>query len=377
MNILQLLSLLLLFFYSKEQDKVLSHSLYNNQYDRPVIRLVFNDNDATGLNALLNTYLPFSLFTNEINAKTISNKTVTIEDTHFLYQKQAKLTIYNYTLEKFSFYYSSESITYFRELGISLAYQPEDESFSLIHHLYKNKIIEHLKFALSINGNKGMIHFGGYPEEAMNLEYKGHCKIRDSFGYWGCPLKGVEVNNTFYKLETDTLIHSGEYAFLYSNELLQFAIENIFNEKITKNVCYVETDKQDGDSIHCKNKTTALTFSLLFNDIKMQFNVDELYSKRSADKFLFRSNPHNYIDYKGVVFGMYFLMQFDLVVFDYENKQLEFFSNKVILDNKVYNNTIQIILCIIVSLLCTISIVYNLIQKYTINIIYFSNSIYF
>ena len=61
MNILHLISLLLLFFYSKEQDKVISHSLYNNQYDRPVIRLVFNDNEATGFNALLNASLPFSL----------------------------------------------------------------------------------------------------------------------------------------------------------------------------------------------------------------------------------------------------------------------------------------------------------------------------
>lgn len=98
----------------------------------------------------------------------------------------------------------------------------------------------------------------------------------------------------------------------------------------------------------------------------MQFNVDELYSKRSADKFLFRSNPHNYINYKGVVFGMYFLMQFDYVVFDYENKQLEFFSNKVIVDNKVYFNNTQIILCIIITSMCSITIVYNLIKKYNI-----------
>ena len=62
MILIHILCFYLLIMYSNEQDTVLSHPLDDNKLNRPVIRLVFNDDNSNGFNALLNTYIPFSIF---------------------------------------------------------------------------------------------------------------------------------------------------------------------------------------------------------------------------------------------------------------------------------------------------------------------------
>ena len=69
-------------------------------------------------------------------------------------------------------------INFFGLKGIGLGYKIGDESFSLVHQLYKNNKIDHLSFALEDKERNGTIHFGGIPNDAhLKMPYKGYINI--------------------------------------------------------------------------------------------------------------------------------------------------------------------------------------------------------
>ena len=70
----------------------------------------------------------------------------------------------------------------YRNKGLALGYHIE-EKFSIVHQLYKNKQIDHLKFALhNISPSlEGSFFIGGIPnEEHLTLPYKGVVKVDES-----------------------------------------------------------------------------------------------------------------------------------------------------------------------------------------------------
>ena len=69
-------------------------------------------------------------------------------------------------------------INFFGLKGIGLGHKIGDESFSLVHQLYKNNKIDHLSFALEDKERNGTIHFGGIPNDAhLKMPYKGYINI--------------------------------------------------------------------------------------------------------------------------------------------------------------------------------------------------------
>ena len=326
------------------QSKIIE-SQYSLIRSLPKIVISFPNEDSK-VTINLNTYLPFTFLSksslrSDINDKLYDNTTVYLIKNYSSFQYESTIKFDDEISINAPFYISRNSVRYEAE-GIGLAYKFQDESFSIIHQLYNNKYIDHMLFAFSVLKNVGTFYLGGIPSQDLS-SYKGQgrCKVDDKSNEWRCQLSKMSFERYSVIVNKPAMFMSTFRSFFTSDILFDFmthyvlrdSLSTICQEKITTEsyLKYLKCTKEI-----MKNNNTV-TFE--FDNIKMEFKVYEMFEEFMGSYLsLFESNP--YPLFKGqTIFGIHFINTFNYTIFDYENKQISFYSDTRLI-KEIKSNTV-------------------------------------
>ena len=321
---------------------------------RPVLELEFS-NASSPLDTYLNTFLPFSLFDNDLYSRIKVDKesehTCPIKKFSSAFKHQETLLINNTTLFNFTFYLYKYTISLFAEQGIGLGYNAKDQSLSFVHQMYNNKLIDALSFSIE----RKEIVFG--KTEYNQYKYKGSINIDENIVTWGMKLDSIEYNGKRYDIGIDAIIHSGEYEMIYSNEIFDFMSNIVLKEEINKGIC-TKSERLKNYMLNCDNYTNFdKSISLVLGETTITFELKNLFDIDNALKiYPSTDSPSNF---PGIILGVNFLKSFDAVIFSYDTKSITFYSNEV----KIESMRDEIVKKIIISIITVISIIGIIIIK--------------
>ena len=193
---------------------------YVNDYSLPYTEMTYIKDNFTVKN-LLNTYLPYSILDNyffdKIKKQIDTNKTIL----HFENDYESSLFIMNLSFNKIDIYntsvYQSNFISFIPDLGISLSYKFEDESYSIVHQLYNQHKISKRQFAFIPfqYRKKGQLYIGNM--NINNYTNEGYFNVDDKYSTWGSNITGMTINGNKREVNEYCFIHSGFEEMISSN----------------------------------------------------------------------------------------------------------------------------------------------------------------
>lgn len=259
--------------------------------------------------------------------------------------------------------------------GLSLAFKFRNESFSFVHQLYNNSLIEKMMYIFeSVDINSGNIYFGGIPQNSL-LQYSGKCKINSE--KWGCYLDNIyftnDDNNKYLYLYKTNITNNyaefdvGRQCIFVPKDFFYF-IKNTFFDKyfqIRKCGFYYNFDAM---YIYCNNKDEIKEaipeyISFVFENQSFRIHRDKLFKIKIDNSIIFLICNALFVeDLDKWIFGSPFLHNF-ISIFDYSDKSVTLYSNIEINYFYPYNNT-QIKMLFIISIIFTfIGSLINLLYK--------------
>lgn len=324
------------------------------------VKLEFNDLNIS-YSGWVNTYIPFSIFREGILDRGTPKemRKLELKQEYICNQFQTEIKINDCIAPDFNYFYSDD-INYIPEQGYSFAHKFEDESFSLIHLLYKNNQIGRRVFAYQTDNQK--MFFGGVPEN-INQTYKGTVFIKDSSPLWETKLNTLHINNQVFELNnTRVVFHSAFFNLISSNEFFDFITDEILKKEIQNELC----NKQEVDSdyheygLSCKKEALENFGSIEFHfeDIVLTLHKQDLFFEfnETIMNSNFISNPYKH--YNFTIIGFEFIELFNYSVFDYDQHSITFYSDttliKSIRGKEGFNSVQGFYLVIIILCICTI-----------------------
>ena len=349
------------------EDKVISLFYNKHRMERPLIPLSFiheNCNVTTFANTFINYTIFDDNFENPISEHFVNKSiryTLNNEYVSSIYITDIKMN--KTILDKGKvLVHEEDHIGFYADKGIGLKYKFNDESFSIVHMLYRNKLIDRKVFAFEPYANFGYLHFGGIPNNThIHSKYKGYLNIEEDTDNWEGVFKGIIHNNISYNFSSPFIIHTGHFGFIYSNELFNLFINEIAKPLINKKECWIVKSNSDGDSVECfPNYIEKLgSISFIFNNMKISMPFASLFSESNLDEVesLIRSFPSK-MKYNRTVLGIMFVKSFNYSLFDYDSNKVSFYSDKYHIEMlHMSHKTHFIYTCFVnVSLLCLINI---------------------
>ena len=139
--------------------------LSSSIYERPYPNISFI-NEHFSVSTFFNTYLPYSVIQHFPEEQRPITSFLMENNTKI--KHRSDISIKGFRISNFSLYFMNP-FQEEQDFGISLYPSYEDESFSFLHRLYRDKYIEHLSFAFEEKDYKGYIHFGGIPNTRQIL----------------------------------------------------------------------------------------------------------------------------------------------------------------------------------------------------------------
>lgn len=333
-----ILYILCLLFTLCHNEKIITKDFQFEQY-RPYIK--FNQSEGFLLETFINTYIPFSLFDKDYeNVNSLDNceqKDINLEEIYSCYHYHSTFTFDNdVSLKDLSVYLTRGYIEAINDQGIGLSYKFHDESFSFVHQLYNNKLIDHLKFAFKGDPDvqKGYIYFGGIPNNAHSiLPYKGYCNVIEDDHPWGCHLTKIQIDKNAIELKGVLFFHTAIARIYFIKEIYNTIVYNYFNDLIMSKNCTDIVGGTNGNFLRCDSKILERKNSkviLVFDHMKITFPLMDLFYMES-DYYIstFYSSPFDQYDDYDCIIGYRFINAFNYTVFDYEQKNVQFYSDKV------------------------------------------------
>ena len=145
--------------------------------------------------------------------------------------------LFNTTTLKKIYLYIGTSPFDKRNQGLSLGYHDLNESFSMIHSFYQQKLINHLQFAFC-NLSKKFISIGSISLNAhLSMKNKGIISINEELPTWGFTLTEIIIDNKTTTFNIPTIINSCISNMFISNEIYSFIVDNLFIKLIETNEC--------------------------------------------------------------------------------------------------------------------------------------------
>ena len=129
--------------------------------------------------------------------------------TAYLYNTEIRLKYCN--IKDYSMYVTKHFMISMQEKGIAFGYHYENDSFSIVHNLYKNGMINKLQFAFhnSQRGLKGHLIIGDIAKnEHLSLPYQGIIKSNKRLPTWGFTLYNIIYKHTVYTINLPCIINS-------------------------------------------------------------------------------------------------------------------------------------------------------------------------
>lgn len=377
MNLILFLIISLLTVFGISQSKYLSLEMISRDDDSFIEVLVYIGTPSQGIELKINTLIPYSYIQYRIK-ESISNRQIPSNDTimvNYKYEIEPKfsdiLSIDNYQIDNFTFYFSSSGLTHTWEQGLGFGLQNIDPSLSIVDLLFDNKAISRKKIYFiprGIQGNekKGKFIIGDNPDiKESQYQYKGIYKINDFSLGWGVKLSSIKIGNKVVEYNKYFIISSAQYFAILSRKVFNLIYESIF-QMIEGKDCY-RVYGLSRDRIRCKetilNDLDSFSFSF-DNEMTIEVSMKRLFvcpEEENLCDSLF-SGDNN--DEDTNEFGTNFIKLFTLSGFDFTGQKISLMSN----DERVriyqpnnYKNVIWIILSnIILTLLglCNLIVMY-------------------
>ena len=287
----------------------------------------------------LNTMVPFTRLY-KINykptqtLKQLGKTSVSIEDTLYddvsimqdtiIFNRQA------ISLE-FTFYFFHAILSPWYE-GFGFASKFEDDSLSIVHLLYNNKIISQKSFILSPHeGQTGKIHFGEAPSYLINDQAKnkniGICNINTSFIPWNCFFDNVQLETGLsIPIQKDVFFNTNQYWMILSKHFYDVMVEYVFKDVIEREICRKLEESQRG-RLNCKEEILQIKGEITFNFQGMGIIIPLKDLFECGNFFCESAFAANYREKDEFQIGAPFFRKFDLSIFDYDRQRIEFHSS--------------------------------------------------
>lgn len=367
-----MLTLILSLIQFSFQKKIVSMNYTDLMSGRHCAHFIF-DTRCIEFDLYFNTYLPYTILdkkiTTDIGIVGLPLRMMHLESTFDVYGYNTNIVLNNNIDINYSLYVTRLGIPFYADKGIGLGYKIEDESFSIVHQLYKNNKIAHLSFALEENtNNNGSIHFGGIPNDNhLILPYKGEIKIDEDLPTWGGRFNSIVFRGIEYSVNQSFIINNALADFLYSNELYDMLRNDILHDLLNENKCSANTGtalEYLTCDIDINNNTEIIEF--IIDKTHIHFHIKDLfdtqYNTRTFSSFC--SNPYPFYNFTGVIFGINFLKHFNYSLFDYSTKTVSLYSDYIAIEGNLQNSTKIIIVFFSCSLICVVTSIILLYIKY-------------
>ena len=242
-----------------------------------------------------------------------------------------------------------------------LGYHYKSKSFSLIDNLYESNQIDKKQFSF-YNINKANplsemhIYFGGVPNN-KTYKYKGVIKVDESLPTWGSMFNFIIYNSKEYKFNLPCMISSSTLTIVSSDEIYNFFVE-LFKEKISREECKESIFLPPNRKMFLCNNIPNEKIDFVFGNVTFfKFTMEDLL--RQEQLLISSSGKEKIHNPNGAVLGMLFLSKFNISLFDFDNKQIEFHSDlyQITISSKdltIYVSNISMI----ITLLCIVNSLY-------------------
>lgn len=370
--------LLFTFLFSViHNEKIIEDSFEFGAF-RPFPRLKFID-ESENIDTRYNTFLPYTMIdddlSNQMNSKKKEQTKIELIKKYDVSKYTTNIKFNDVTLSNFPMYIYYKHINYYTDKGIGLGFKFEDEEMSFVHQLYNNKYIDHLLFAFKgdMTFTKGIMYFGGISNnEHLKLPYQGHCNVVEEYTSWGCNLTSLKIGNDTLMVNTYAAFHTGFYRIHFPPMIYEFVKKHL-KVPLSTNECVEEIDEKRGNNILCKSrKYLNIEFDFIFEGVTIKMTLNDFFeSNKDNNKYKYKSvmykNPYRAINNIELFLGFHFTNLFNYTAFDYESKQVQFYTSVYpIVSEKTSNKGSQLFILTIISVICLISIiviVYNYYRK--------------
>ena len=364
-------------FVLSKSDKSLS---YDFQYTMgiPSANLYFPTENIY-INGQLVTNMTFSLFDSKrdfiqtVPSNVLNERNITLTRKREAYVYKTDIEVFKKYLSNYKFLISKDDL-FFEDEGIALGYKFEDDSYSIVHQLFNNKVIDHKNFAFQVNGRKehGKLHLGGIANNThLSFPYKGYCNVDDKYSSWGCTLTSITYNHTKYPIHSYAIFHSGYNSFIASNYLFQFMLDVMVKDAISKGICEEKLSVIFGKWVKCNDRfdiNRYHTIDFLFGDMIVQFDIKELFIKDLSNNWYSSIVSNKNENSDDIILGFNFIKYFNYSLFDYDNKKVYLYSDNSRVDMLTGGRNIKIGLVkdiILVSVsICLVNILIISFHKY-------------
>ena len=294
------------------------------------------------INITVNTFLPYSI----INKDKISFISPYYVHHNYLVQFYSKEIVSEYltciTTKAFEsthyyLYISFQANSFNPDRGLAFGFRIHDIDYFIVKQLYNKHSIDKKQFSFNNKDKgKGTLYIGGIPEENLTkMAFKGYCQVNSTLSPWGCMLSRVIANKASMYYNTYAIFHSGFSGKIYSNKIFFLLVNTILKEEILNHICYTDTLMDYRIGVYCSeelqerkvfNETIIFEFVNLIIDYPFSsfLTWSESIYKWNIEIW---NNPYNYYINYQVIFGFNFFSSFNYSHFDYDNSQIEFFSN--------------------------------------------------
>ena len=346
-------------------------------YNIPHVFSIVESKRKSSIYRPLNTMLQFTWFVKwdlpDIPpSKQKGEQSIELIDLCYGYQYEDDIYFNNITkLPNFNFFVFDSARFYHRDSGIGLAYRFNNYSFSIVHELYRNEIIDKKQFVFEMRNNNATIHYGGVPyDKHLNYPYKGYCNVVESRTTWGCMLTGIYYKGKREKYNNYTIFHSACLEMIISNKFYDTMKNIVLKDLIQKNICSSSEDKSRRSNIKCNYSDTDLfdrTIEIEFDgNMKIQIPVIKLFdisTNTSAVSLFYREGFSE--DNDNIIVGFPFMRLFSFMVFDYDNSTIDFYSFSYQIDKDINTSSIDTIkgILYIIILLSIINCIYLIIIR--------------
>ena len=336
-----------------------SQNIFTLNYHREDWRIIkesvnlYNTSDKLFIE--INTYSPYILI-NHSKEAIKSNVIIGLNTSFSCSLIELPMTYDNIQISNYTYVIQYDKVLHFFE-GIGLGYHIEhNESLTFIHQLYEQYHFDHMKFVLEDHYPKGCIHFGGVPNDAhLSFPYKGVIKVDESLPTWGFDINQIEFDNIKHQVHFPTIMLIGSPSMFIGNDFMDYMKEVI----LTKCIGGDGTIQCDDDIVYSNN-----TINFVFGEQKIHIRLKDLFEFKRAKI----SQYYFWWDYKfnETILGFEFVELFNYTIFDYENKQIEFYSDRIVIQSNISHANIKVSLIInnVIILSSVLNIILLIFMKY-------------
>ena len=217
--------------------------------------------------------------------------------------------------------------------SLPLSYHFSNPSYSLVRRLKESSLINREAFYIEPTSRDGGFFHMGITDDIKkvisNSKYRGKCDVINYQNQWMCTLISITVNDILYTVNRFVTFHSDIQRSIVPDSFISFLGDFVLKELIKEKKCETNVYPLPPKRryIICsleKNERNNFDIALNFKDTTLVVNFENLmYCVANSCLVLFESDEER---------GDMFLFWYSLLIqfttgFDYENKEVSFYSD--------------------------------------------------